>query len=130
MSWYLDTSAFLKLFVRESESEAMRSWFGSHGSLWSSQLLQTEALRCAARLGVDADSVEGVLADVSLVLPSTATSAAAAQLQPISLRTLDALHLATALELGGDLNAIVAYDGRVLDGALSLGIPTVHPGRN
>ena len=130
MSWYLDTSAFLKLFVRESESDAMRAWFGSHGSLWSSQVLQTEALRGAFRLGVDADSVEGVLADVSLVLPSTATFAAAARLQPVSLRALDALHLATALELGADLDAIVAYDARMLDGAVSLGIPTVHPGRN
>jgi uncharacterized protein len=49
-------------------------------------------------------------------------------LDPGILRTLDAIHLATALAVGGDLDAIVTYDGRMLAGADLLGLPTAVPG--
>jgi predicted nucleic acid-binding protein len=101
--WYLDTSAFLKLITMEAETTAMRAWFSSHDPIWSSQLLYTEALRAGAHLGIGTDLVEDALDAISLVLPSVTTFATAGRFQPPGLRSLDALHLATALELGDDL---------------------------
>jgi uncharacterized protein len=125
--WYLDTSAFLKLITTERESAAMRSWFSSHESIWSSQLLHTEALRAGSQLGIDADVIEDALEAVSLVLPSVATFFVAGQLAPPSLRPLDALHLATAMEIGDDLEGIVAYDERLADAARAASLEVLVP---
>ena len=127
MVWYLDTSAFLKLVVAEGESGAMRAWFVGHGPSWSSQLLRTEALRAGSRLGIDHDVIEDALDAVSLVLPRTSTFLAAGTLPPPQLRTLDALHLATALELGDDLEGLLTYDDRVAAGTEALSITVVTP---
>jgi hypothetical protein len=127
MVWYLDTSAFLKLLTTEVESTAMRSWFSSHDAVWSSQLLHTEALRAGIRLGIDTDTVEDALESVSMVLPSVATFFTAGRLSPLSLRSLDALHLATALELGDDLEGVIAYDDRLIDAARAASIQVISP---
>jgi predicted nucleic acid-binding protein len=115
--WYLDTSAFLKLLVLEEESDAMRSWYSANAPAWSSQLLLTEALRSAARLELDRGTVLEALETVSLIMPSAQTYFAAGQLAPPTLRTLDALHLASALELGSDLDGLVTYDERLASAA-------------
>ncbi len=127
MVWYLDTSAFLKLITVEDESAAMRTWFASHDSVWSSQLLHTEALRAGVRLGMGIDVVEDALETVSTVLPSVTTFFAAGRLLPPALRALDALHLATALEVGDDLEGMVAYDARLIEAALAASIEVVTP---
>lgn len=127
MVWYLDTSAFLKLIVAEDESTAMREWFSSHEPVWSSQLLHTEALRAAAWLGIDLDTVEDALESVSMVLPSVATFFTAGRLSPMSLRSLDALHLATALEIGSDLEAMIAYDDRLIGAARAVSLHVLTP---
>lgn len=111
----------------EDESVAMRTWFLSHDSVWSSQLLHTEALRAGARLGIDADVIEDALETVSLVLPSVATFYAAGHLPPPSLRSLDALHLATAMEIGDDLEGIVAYDERLTYAARAASLKVLVP---
>jgi uncharacterized protein len=125
--WYLDTSAFLKLVVAEGESAAMRSWMARSGPCWSSQLLRTEALRAADRLGIDEGAVTDRLDTVSLVVPSPATFLTAGRLKPSTLRSLDALHLATALELGDDLQGLVTYDGKMAAGAQALAVTVVAP---
>lgn len=127
MAYYLDTSAFLKLLVVEAESPAMRAWFTAGRSCWSSQLLVTEALPAGRRLGLDQAVVESTLDAVSLVLPAATTFHRAASLALTDLRSLDALHLATALELGTDLEAVVAYDARFLAGAGATGLPVLTP---
>jgi uncharacterized protein len=127
MVFYLDTSAFLKLVVSEPESTAMRGWMASSGPCWSSQLLRSEAMRAARRLGVDAAMVNPALDVVSLVTPAPSTFLLAGCLEPPELRTLDALHLAAALELGDDLDGLVTYDTRMIDGAQAAGIAVVTP---
>ena len=127
MVWYLDTSAFLKLVVDEESSAPMRSWSSAHDGVWSSQLLRAEALRAAQRLGVDVRSIEGALETVSLVLPSVATYASAGRMQSKGLRTLQALHLASALEIGPDLEGIAVYDRRLSDAAREVSIDVVSP---
>ncbi len=125
--FHLDTSAFLKLVVAEDDSQAMRAWFNAHGPCWSSQLLSTEALRAGARLGFSVSSVEQALDTVSLILPGVVTFRTASQLPPPTFRTLDALHLATALELGDDPDGVVTYDSRMIDAVLTTSIAVVTP---
>ncbi|MGH9082405.1 MAG: type II toxin-antitoxin system VapC family toxin [Acidimicrobiales bacterium] len=127
MVWYLDTSAFLKLVVVEEETAAMRRWFASHLPVWSSQLLQTEARRAGTRLGLAPTVVDEALDAVSLVLPTAGTFFLAGRLAPPELRSLDALHLAAAVELGDDLDGMVAYDDRLAAAARTRSITVVAP---
>ncbi len=127
MIWYLDTSAFLKLVTVEEESSALRSWVTTHDTLWSSQLLQTEAYRAAVRLGIEQHVIRDALEAVSLVLPSVTTFTTAGHLTAPELRSLDALHLATALEFGDDLEGLVTYDRRMIDGARLVAVNVVSP---
>jgi predicted nucleic acid-binding protein len=125
--WYIDTSAFLKLVVLEEESEAMRAWFRSHSPVWSSQLLLTESMRSAGKLGIDRDVVFEALESVSLVLPSVETFYTAGEIGETSLRSLDAIHLATALEMGVDLTALVTYDERLAEASRAAGVQVDTP---
>ncbi len=125
--WYLDTSAFLKLVVAEEESAAMRAWVAGSGPCWSSQLLSTEALRAADRLGVDEQIVREALEMVSLVVPGPATFLAAGRMKPSTLRSLDALHLAAAFELGDDLQGLVTYDARMIEGCQAASVAVISP---
>ncbi|MDE3044910.1 MAG: type II toxin-antitoxin system VapC family toxin [Acidobacteriota bacterium] len=127
MVWYLDTSAFLKLLTQENETQAMRAWFHSHEMIWSSHLLATEARRAGARLGLSTEVIDVALESVALVLPSVATFYVAGQLLPTSLRSLDALHLATAVEIGVDLDGVVTYDERLADAARAASLVVVTP---
>jgi predicted nucleic acid-binding protein len=124
---YLDTSAFLKLLVTEAHSDALRA--ALHGTTpWSSTLLDVEAHRAALRLGLPPDRVDLALQSVSLVLPGPATFAIARSLAPGTLRTLDAIHLAAALELGEDLDEVVTYDGRMAAGCSEAEVEVLSPG--
>jgi predicted nucleic acid-binding protein len=127
MPWYLDTSAFLKLVTFEDESTSLRSWFADQDSVWSSQLLRTEASRAALRLGIDAQTIDRALDTVSLILPSVTTFDVAGAIRPAGLRSLDALHLSAALELGDDLEGLVAYDSRMIGAARGLTMEVVSP---
>jgi predicted nucleic acid-binding protein len=127
MVFYLDTSAFLKLVVSEPESKVMRDWVASSGPCWSSQLLRSEALRAAWRLGVDTAMVNQALDVVWLVTPAPSTFLLAGGLEAPQLRTLDAVHLAAALELGDDLAGLVTYDTRMIDAAQAAGITVITP---
>jgi predicted nucleic acid-binding protein len=125
--FYLDTSAFLKLFLQEDDAEAMRAWYAVGRDCWSSQLLATETHRAARRSGVDAADVDALLDRVSLIAPTPTTFRRAAMLEPSALRTLDAMHIASAMELVPDVEGVVAYDERVAQGAAAAGLATVAP---
>jgi predicted nucleic acid-binding protein len=124
---YLDTSAFLKLLIREQHSDAMAAAVEG-ADLWASTLLAVEAHRGALRLGVPTDEVDGLLSEVTLVLPAASTFHTAQAVGGAELRTLDALHLASALEIGIELESLVTYDRRLARGASSLGIAVSSPG--
>jgi hypothetical protein len=127
VAFYLETSSFIKLAVAEDDSPAMRRWFTGHRPCWSSQLLATEAHRGADRLGVNPDVIDELLDGVSLVLPSSSTFDVAGRLAPAELRSLHAIHLAAAGELGPDLEGVVTYDQRVIVGAQVAGFPVIRP---
>lgn len=126
---YLDSSAFVKLIVAEAESAALRTFLQEHDARRvSSSLLRAEALRAIRHLGPDALAItrEG-LRRVDLVAVDDRILDAAGILEPRVLRTLDAIHLATALTLGDDLESIVTYDDRMIEGARLLGLAPVAP---
>lgn len=126
---YLDSSAFMKVVVTETESGALRGYLAvSPARRVSSALLRTEALRAVRHLGPDALSVvrEG-LRHVDLVAVDHRILDAAGTLEPRVLRTLDAIHVATAIALGDDLEALVTYDERMAEAARLVGLRTVSP---
>ena len=127
--FYLDTSAAVKLVVAETGSMALRRWLaGRDGEVASSDLLRTELLR-ATRRGAPEQmpQARAVLDALVLVSLSTAVFERAARLEPQLLRSLDALHLAAALELGDELEGVVTYDQRLVEGCQVLGIKVVAP---
>jgi len=127
--FYLDTSAAAKLVVVETGSTALRRWLSSRDELvFSSDLLRTELLRATRKVAPDQMVQARTLLD-SLVLLRLTTPICerAATLEPDMLRSLDALHLAAALEMGDDLEGLVTYDQRLAEGASLLGITVVRP---
>lgn len=126
---YLDTSAVVKLLVREAETTALRRWLRRRPHRTASALLRVELLRAAKRAGAPALVAEArrLLGGITLVSIDTPILDRAAELDPAVLRTLDAIHLATALTLGSDLDALVTYDSRMAEAARTLGLPVSAP---
>lgn len=127
--FYLDTSAAVKLVVSEPGTTALRRWLSdrTHPVL-SSDLLRTELLRATRRAAPDQmPAARAVLESLPLLTLPSEVFERAALLAPDALRSLDALHLAAALELGDDLNGIVTYDEVLADAAHHLGIYVVSP---
>jgi predicted nucleic acid-binding protein len=126
---YLDASAFVKFIVDEPESQALHDFLaGELGRFISSALLRTEVLRAAARHGPEALGVarQG-LERVDLVSIDDRILDGAGLLHPDVLRSLDAIHVATAAAIGDDLSVIVTYDERMIRAAASMGLRTATP---
>lgn len=131
MSVYVDTSALTKLVSPETESSALRSWLASRGDrLVSSDLTRTELLRAAARRGGHhVVLAREVLDRLHLAPLTTDITEAAGLVLPGPLRSLDAIHVVTAMGSGDDLEAFVTYDGRQAEAARRLGLRVLSPGR-
>lgn len=126
--FYLDTSALAKLVIDESESDDLRDYLGT-AQLGSSQLVITELPRAVFRRSPAATGeVARTLASLVLVSMSVETLTHAGTVPPPTLRSLDAIHLATALALREELEAFIAYDERLLEAASALGLPVAAPG--
>jgi predicted nucleic acid-binding protein len=125
---YLDSSAIVKLAVREPESLALRRYLRRRAPVVSSALARTEVLRALLPAGDEAVTRgHGVLQRIDLVRVNDRILNAAGLLRPTHLRSLDAIHLATAQELGDDLGALVTYDDRMASAAKQLGCRIVQP---
>jgi predicted nucleic acid-binding protein len=130
VAFYVDTSAAVKLVVKERETAALRAWCERHdGQLVASDLTRTELLRATRRSAPDrVTQARAVLETLTLLSLPTDLFERAADLEPALLRTLDAVHLAAAMALGDDLEGIVTYDERFAGAAEAHGIPVVTPG--
>jgi predicted nucleic acid-binding protein len=126
---YLDTSAVVKLLMRERETSALRRELRQWPRRASSSLLRVEVMRAIKRAGLPRLSAPARrhLAALSLIRMDDALLDRAGDLDPASLRSLDAIHLASALTLGTDLGVVVTYDERMLQAATALGLPTASP---
>lgn len=125
---YLDSSALVKLAVEEPESGVLRRYLRRRRPLVSSALARTEVLR-ALLLEGDEGAARGraVLSRVELIRLNDRVLNAAGVLLPPDVRSLNAIHLATAGRLGPDLAQIVTYDDRMLDTAKLLGLRAASP---
>ena len=129
MTAYLDASALVKLIAPEDESAAMAAFVTEHRSQSTSVVGLVEVRRAAARRpGVAEARVEDVLARIAGVALEPSILTAAATIESPTLRTLDAIHLASAAALSADLEAFVTYDRRLAEAARALGMPVVSPG--
>lgn len=125
---YLDSSAIVKLAVREAESLALRRYLRRRGPLVTSSLSRTEVMRALLPGGGDAVAAgRKVLTRLDLVRINNRVLDEAATLLPIQIRSLYAIHLATAGQLGQDLGALVTYDDRMAEAAKHIGHRVVAP---
>jgi predicted nucleic acid-binding protein len=125
---YLDSSALVKLAVREPESLALRRYLQRRRPLVASALARTEVARALLPLGPEAvQRGHDVLARVDLVRINDRVLEAAGAMLPAEVRSLDAIHLATAQQLGIDLARIVTYDDRTAAAANQLRLPVARP---
>lgn len=129
MAHYLDTSALVKLVVAERETTALRAWLGDKDRDYvSSDLTRAELMRAVRRAAPDRlVQARAVLDSVTLLEVTPHIFEEAGRLDPSILRTLDAVHLAAALDLADDLEALVTYDDRLAEAAVATGIEVIAP---
>jgi predicted nucleic acid-binding protein len=130
---YLDTSALMKLIRREPESDSLADWLDARSPApWvSSMLIEVEFPRALRRVEPSLlGDVPAIVARVARYEVDELVRAAAAACPDAALRSLDAIHLATAdAVFGTQLTALVSYDERLLAAAAAAGLPTAAPGR-
>ncbi len=127
---YIDTSALVKLLFDEPESTALIDWLNQKTEVpkVSSELCTIELLRTCQRIdGTLVDDARRLLDGVDLLPIDHVIVERAAVLAPHELRSLDAIHLASALSLIEDLTDFVAYDVRLCSAAKQVGLPVVSP---
>ena len=127
--FYLDTSAAVKLLIPEEGTNSLVRWLEAHEEqVFSSDLLRTELLRVTRRIAPDLMVQARALLEALVILTlSTELCERAAILEPHLLLSLDAIHLAAAMEMGDDLRGLVTYDQRLAAGAERLGIEVLTP---
>jgi uncharacterized protein len=124
---YLDSSALVKLIAIEAETAALRQELRRWPDRASSLLASIEVARTARRLGGHAPALAArVLAGLRL-LAIDPIAPAAAQIGGTALRSLDAIHLATALSISGELGALITYDNRMISDGQAIGLPVLSP---
>lgn len=128
---YLDSSALLKLLHEEAESAALADWLSARAGtpVVSSALAAVEVTRACRRVDAGAlPAAKALLAGLDTIPLSGAVIGEAADVGEITLRSLDAIHLASALSIRADLSSFVAYDRRLGDAASAAGLTLVAPG--
>ncbi|MDN5870290.1 MAG: type II toxin-antitoxin system VapC family toxin [Nitrococcus sp.] len=130
MAVYLDASALVKLIVMEAESQALADYLSSRTVRVSATLVRVEVPRAVRRNRPQLlDRAVRMLDGLRLITLDMAVLGRAALVDPPDIGSLDAVHIAAALTIVDDLEAIVTYDARMAEGARGLGIPVEEPGR-
>lgn len=118
----------MKLVVEEAETRALISWLGDQPNRVSSVVADVEVHRAARKESAAAFERAGdVLATVGLLELTAEILISARTMEPAALRSLDAIHLASALSLGADLGALVTYDRLLADAAGAAGVDALAP---
>lgn len=127
---YLDSAAVVKLVHPEPESAALRVWLDDRAETqWiSSVLTEIESFRALARYAPEGVSrLPAVLDQIDLIDLDQRIRMLARSVSPATVRSLDAIHLGTALRSRSALISFVTYDKRLLDAAQVAGLPTDAP---
>jgi predicted nucleic acid-binding protein len=129
---YLDSAAVVKLVHAEPESQSLRDWLDERADIgWvSSVLAEVESFRALARHTPDAIArLHPVLDLVDLVELNSRIRILVQTIIPATVRSLDAIHLATALHLQGQLTSFVTYDKRLAAAATIAGLTVESPAK-
>ena len=127
---YVDSSALLKLAVREPETAALEAHLATRDGLITSRLAVLECRRAARRASRRLlQTVDQILDAVYLLEITPAILDEAARADPPLWRSLDAIHLATALSIGDARLEVITYDARFAAAARASGLTVVQPGR-
>ncbi len=128
MSWYLDSSAILKTIFDEQERPDLLRFLNSQST--SSRLSKIEVRRTVARLVPTKTAEVNLELDKINFLPISNPILMAAEnfSSEITLRTLDAIHIATVMSLEGSIEGLITYDRQMIANAKLLGIKVVSPG--
>jgi predicted nucleic acid-binding protein len=125
---YVDSSAIVKLAVAEPESKALRRYLSRRRQLVTGALARTEVARALMPIGTEAVSRgEEVLRRIELVRLNDRVLREAGRIEPAEVRSLDAIHLASARQLGSSVKQIVTYDERMADAATASGWSVAAP---
>ena len=126
---YLDSSAFVKLIVAEPESDALKHAIRRWPIRASAALLKTETVRALRRSGNEeyVVSARRLIRSIHMIRIDEALLDRAADLDPLDLRTLDAIHLAASREISSDLGLMLVYDVRLKAAAEAYGLPVASP---
>ena len=129
MAYVVDSSALVKLIVNEQHSKSLGSWIDScKQDLFISELARTEVSRAIARVDPNLNKqFNTILARFGVIRVSTQVLTIAAVLSPTTLRTLDAIHLASCVILGDDLTGFVTYDNAQGSAASANSIEVITP---
>lgn len=125
---YLDTSALGRILLAEPDAVAIRAQLGAYDARWSSELLMVELRRLAARERLAA-AAERLLSGIKLLPLGSASLLRASRLEPIIVRSLDAIHLEAALRLHGrgEIAAVMTYDRQLQAGCAHHDLATDAP---
>lgn len=128
---FVDTSALAKLLLDESEGPAVKKYLeGGHATLVSSQLTEVELVRAVSKERVEWIPYARELLRGLILLPITSSvRKAAGELFPGRVKSLDAIHLATALEIKTDLDGLLTYDNQMAKLAEEAALKVVTPQR-
>jgi len=125
---YLDSSAIVRLVVREFESDALRAFLVNRPVRVTSALARVEVPRAVRSQGRTATArATQALSGVSVLALDEALLNDAARINADHLRSLDAIHIASAQQVGPELAALITYDTRMATAARALGLPVVAP---
>lgn len=127
---YLDSAAVVKLAHAERETPALRAWLDERAeSGWTSSVLaEIESFRALARYAPQAVTrLHPVLDQIDLIDMTPRIRVLAQTVRPVTVRSLDAIHLGTALSIGTSLTAFVTYDKRLLAATIAAGVPAGSP---
>jgi len=126
---YLDSSAIVKLIFDEPETDALQRFLADRPSRFSSVVARAEVIRAARSVGDDlvVGRAHDVLDGLDFIELDSQTVRRAAGVEPRSVRTLEAIHLAAALSLEPDLAGIVVYDTRLAAAARAAGLTVWAP---
>lgn len=131
---YADSSALVKLVLSEPESAALSRFLKGRGRTLTSRIATVEVSRAVTRSAGKSQSPQqtAVLASlwetVDIAELDPRICVAAAGLEPVGLRSLDAIHLASALAIGDELDIFITYDMRLADAARAHGLTVLAPG--
>ena len=125
---YVDTSALGRVSLGEPDAQTIRATLAQFDPWFASELLVVELRRLGRREGV-LPQAERTLAAVNLVPLTRALLERASRLDPIEVRSLDAIHLCTAVDLhnAGSIDAVLTYDLQLQAGCQHHGIGVESP---